>query len=207
MAPNLVLLPGKSHGWRSPWGRRELDTTEQLHSLTHSYIRENPNSTTDPKRRSVWPGTQLMSPFLYPQHCRKVDLLPGTWRHTSSSAHFREHRPYLARILEPSSVFFTDFFSWSKSHIKCHLFREYTVNINLLHYCTSLHLAVSYLVFITLFIICSSGLWSVFLLSTHTHHGLERAMCPTCCFPFITQHITHTWHIISKPKYSKWMNT
>ena len=31
-----VLLPGKSHGWRSlvgcsPWGREELDTTEQLH--------------------------------------------------------------------------------------------------------------------------------------------------------------------------------
>ena len=31
-----VLLPGKSHGWRSlvdysPWGRKESDTTEQLH--------------------------------------------------------------------------------------------------------------------------------------------------------------------------------
>ena len=31
-----VLLPGKSHGWRSligysPWGREESDTTEQLH--------------------------------------------------------------------------------------------------------------------------------------------------------------------------------
>ena len=34
--PKEVLLPGKSHGWRSlvgcsPWGRKELDTTEQLH--------------------------------------------------------------------------------------------------------------------------------------------------------------------------------
>ena len=32
----LVLLPEKSHGWRSlvgcsPWGYKELDTTEQLH--------------------------------------------------------------------------------------------------------------------------------------------------------------------------------
>ena len=31
-----VLLPGKSYGWRSlvgcsPWGRKESDTTEQLH--------------------------------------------------------------------------------------------------------------------------------------------------------------------------------
>ena len=34
--PTLVFLPGKSHGQRnlvaySPWGHKELDTTEQLH--------------------------------------------------------------------------------------------------------------------------------------------------------------------------------
>ena len=34
--PTLVLLPGKSHGWRSlvgcsPGGREESDTTERLH--------------------------------------------------------------------------------------------------------------------------------------------------------------------------------
>ena len=34
--PTPVLLPGKSHGWRSlvgcsPWGRQESDTTEHLH--------------------------------------------------------------------------------------------------------------------------------------------------------------------------------
>ena len=34
--PTPVLLPGESHGWRglvgcSPWGRKESDTTEQLH--------------------------------------------------------------------------------------------------------------------------------------------------------------------------------
>ena len=34
--PTPVLLPGKSHGWRSlvgcsPWGHEELDMTEQLH--------------------------------------------------------------------------------------------------------------------------------------------------------------------------------
>ena len=36
-----VFLPGESHGWRSlvgysPWGHKESDMTEQLHSLTHS---------------------------------------------------------------------------------------------------------------------------------------------------------------------------
>ena len=34
--PTPVLLPGKSHGWRSlvgcsPWGHQESDTTERLH--------------------------------------------------------------------------------------------------------------------------------------------------------------------------------
>ena len=34
--PTPVLLPGESHGWKSlvgynPWGRKESDTTEQLH--------------------------------------------------------------------------------------------------------------------------------------------------------------------------------
>ena len=44
--PTPVLLPGKSHGWRSligcsPWGRQELDTTERLHfHFSLSRIRE-----------------------------------------------------------------------------------------------------------------------------------------------------------------------
>ena len=38
MAPTPVLLPGKSHGWRSLggyslWGHRESDMTEQFHFL------------------------------------------------------------------------------------------------------------------------------------------------------------------------------
>ena len=40
MATTPALLPGKSHGWRSmvgcsPWGRKELDTTERLHFHFH----------------------------------------------------------------------------------------------------------------------------------------------------------------------------
>ena len=42
MATTPALLPGKSHGWRSlvsysPWGSKELDTTEQLHFLYVSW--------------------------------------------------------------------------------------------------------------------------------------------------------------------------
>ena len=40
--PTPIFLPAKSHGWRSlvgyhPWGRRESDTTEQLHFLFFLY--------------------------------------------------------------------------------------------------------------------------------------------------------------------------
>ena len=50
MAPTPVLLPGKSHGWRSlvgcsPWGHEESDMTERLHfhtlekeMVTHSSV-------------------------------------------------------------------------------------------------------------------------------------------------------------------------
>ena len=44
--PTPVLLPGKSHGWRSlvgcsPWGCEESDTTERLHfHFSLSYIGE-----------------------------------------------------------------------------------------------------------------------------------------------------------------------
>ena len=41
--PTPVLLPGKSHGWRSlvgysPWGFKELDTTKQLSTHTYKII-------------------------------------------------------------------------------------------------------------------------------------------------------------------------
>ena len=40
--PTPVFLPGKSHGWRSlagysPWGLKELDTTERAHTHTHTH--------------------------------------------------------------------------------------------------------------------------------------------------------------------------
>ena len=47
--PTPVPLPGKSHEWRSPvgyspWGRKELDTTERLH-FPFPFPLENVHST------------------------------------------------------------------------------------------------------------------------------------------------------------------
>ena len=44
--PTPVFLPGESHGQRSlvgysPWGHKELDTTEQAHTHTHIRITES----------------------------------------------------------------------------------------------------------------------------------------------------------------------
>ena len=64
--PTPVLLPGKSHGWRSlvgcsPWGHTESDTTEQLHfHFSLSCIGEgngNPlqcSCLEDPRDRGAW---------------------------------------------------------------------------------------------------------------------------------------------------------
>ena len=64
--PTLVLLPGKSHGWRSlvdcsPWGCQESDTTEWLHfHFSLSCIGEgnvNPLQCTcpeNPRDGGVW---------------------------------------------------------------------------------------------------------------------------------------------------------
>ena len=53
--PTPVLLPRKFHGWGSlvgysPWGRKELDTTERVHHndttmVAHSQVRTSGRST------------------------------------------------------------------------------------------------------------------------------------------------------------------
>ena len=48
--PTPVLLPGKSHGWRSlvacsPWGRDESDATERLHFHFHFHTLEKAMAT------------------------------------------------------------------------------------------------------------------------------------------------------------------
>ena len=71
--PTPVLLPGKSHGWRSlvgcsPWGRKESDTTERLHfHFSLSCIEEgngNPlqcSCLENPKDRGAWWAAEMGS--------------------------------------------------------------------------------------------------------------------------------------------------
>ena len=66
--PTPVFLPGKSHGWSlvgySPWGRKESDMTERLHSLTLRGYRYLPWASlvaqTVKRRPAMW-DTQVQS--------------------------------------------------------------------------------------------------------------------------------------------------
>ena len=72
--PTPVLLPGKSHGWRSligysPWGCKELDTTEQLHftfmnPIVPSVGRGNP--ALKPLQNTASKNDSFFHSFLYP---------------------------------------------------------------------------------------------------------------------------------------------
>ena len=72
--PSLVSLPGKSHGQRSlagysPWGRKELDTTEHTYTHTHTLHHrinnlEVPHETTGFLLISVIQGLSHLVPPL-----------------------------------------------------------------------------------------------------------------------------------------------
>ena len=72
--PTLVLLPGQSHGWRglvgySPWGHKELDTTEQLqfHSSLSVVDCSLPGSSEmEFPRQEYWSGLPFPSPGIFP---------------------------------------------------------------------------------------------------------------------------------------------
>ena len=71
--PTPVFLPGKFHGWRSlvgycPWGRKESDTTERLHSITSVGLISISGMavTKDVKRWNLLPSTiQLVSLIVF----------------------------------------------------------------------------------------------------------------------------------------------
>ena len=64
-APTPVLLPGKSHGWRSllgyrPWGLEELDTIELLHfHFSLSCIGESNGNPRESQGRGSLVGCRL----------------------------------------------------------------------------------------------------------------------------------------------------
>ena len=82
--PTPLLLPRKSHGWRSvvgcsPWGHKELDTTEQLHSQLQNL-------------NEVW----LLYLYWYLWICCLWKALQTLWVQCFS---FQRHRPRLPRVV------------------------------------------------------------------------------------------------------------
>ena len=97
--PTPVLLPGKSHGWRSlggynSWDRKELDATERLHFLSfHSSFgrrKQQPTPAVLPGESHGWRG--LVGCSLW--GCKESDMtkqLTHTYTHTRCSLLFWQY--------------------------------------------------------------------------------------------------------------------
>ena len=107
MAPTPVLLPGKSHGWRSlegcsPWGHWGSDTTEQLHfHFSLSCIGEgngNPlqcSCLENLRDRGAWRAAV----YGVTQSQTRLKWLSSSSSSSSSSiSHSRLNTPYLQKI-------------------------------------------------------------------------------------------------------------
>ena len=96
--PTPVFLPGESHGQRnlvgySPWGRKELDTTEWLNHHGGSSPHPDMFKNTASWRYVVWLGMTIKDHILFPcghdQHCSTLSWSNAccvkVWGHASFS--------------------------------------------------------------------------------------------------------------------------
>ena len=100
--PTPVLLPGKSHGWRSllgysPWGQEESDLTERLHFHFHFHALEKEMATHSSVLAWRIPGTgepgglRCMGSHRVRHNCSDLaaagaDLIPGPERGSVSQS-------------------------------------------------------------------------------------------------------------------------
>ena len=87
--PTSVSLPGESHGQRglagySPWGGKELDTTERLNSHTHSWVPE-----TSPEDMNVTAPRAVSKPLteLLPENQKSDRGEPPSSVHPPQAGH------------------------------------------------------------------------------------------------------------------------
>ena len=122
--PTPVLLPGKSHGWRSlagcsPWGCEELNTTERLHfHFSLSCIGEgngNPLQCSclgNPRDGGAW----WAAVYGVAQSRTRLKRLSSS----SSSLYMSIPTPSLC-LLQPSPLCDHSLFSWYDIHVMlCH---------------------------------------------------------------------------------------
>ena len=121
--PTPVFLPGKSHGQRnlvcySPWGRKESDTTERLHSLLLLWHEVRLRSSGVRSRRLGTPRWSHPGRGLLFQHFPHLRSIPwghnpwqtakevlvheGNWRSWRKKKHVPLTRSYGLKTQEPS---------------------------------------------------------------------------------------------------------
>ena len=104
--PTPVLLPGKSHGWRSlvgcsPWGRKESDTTEQLHFTSCTFhVKESWRAVT---RAMTQNHDSDICPYPAPNTCSACLVCAHSGaqhQRCQSRLHLSLHRPRADTALE-----------------------------------------------------------------------------------------------------------
>ena len=112
-----VLLPGKFHGWRnligcSPWGREELDMTEQLHFTSHMKVTRYCKSTMCENRSvisdSLWPHGWYSPWNSLDQNTGvgRLSLLQGIFLMQRSNPGLPHHRQILYQLSHKESPYF-----------------------------------------------------------------------------------------------------
>ena len=216
--PTPVLLPGKSHGWRSllgcsPWGREESDTTEWLHfHFSLSCIGEgngNPlqrSCLENPRDgRAWWAAVSGVA-----QSRTRLKQLSSS---SSSSYSFKSNKFYLYLLQHLQDFLPTYFKLFVQNSFQCSLFvKEAGSNfcpLNILkiplHYFLSLFLSLSFF---------WGGMWD-FSLTRDWNHApcsgssesspLDYQGIPStiflisCCYWKIWCHLTSLFEIFSFP--------
>ena len=96
--PTPVLLPGKSHGWRSmvgysPWSRKELDKTKQLHFLFFNFSLSKfviylSFTVLIPKRK-------IRIIFVRPNQASIIDQMPIEYYFSNSYGHMCQAKNFI----------------------------------------------------------------------------------------------------------------
>ena len=125
--PTPVLLPGKSHGWRSlvgyyPWGHKEWDTTKRLHSPPLNRTWHLCKTGPEPLGR-LPPGFQ--SPAVSPSPPTLMHGF-GMWGALVSHSSMKTFLPNIPECLQPHKQ--DDELSTPQFHLQEHSFHWVRLN-------------------------------------------------------------------------------
>ena len=120
--PTPVLLPGKSHGWRSlegcsPWGRKESDMTERLHFHFHALEKEMATHSSVLAWRIPGTGEPGGLPSVGSQSRTRLKRLSRGYCYSPVRQKWNESFPHLPYRIPPFMNWFNFYSDFSRNWI------------------------------------------------------------------------------------------